>query len=113
MAARAPPCLGCGACCFSNLDEYVRVNGDDHSRLGERAPLLTRFEGNRCYMRMQDGHCIALVVDAETARFVCSIYDTRPQICRDLGRESLECQAELHEKSARPEAALVVLRSRS
>ena len=112
MAEPAPPCLGCGACCFSDLDEYVRVDGDDYSRIGERASELTRFEGNRCYMRMQDGHCKALIIDAKAERFVCSIYETRPRICRELARESRECQAELHEKHDRPRAALIVLGSR-
>ena len=113
MDTALPPCLGCGACCFSNLDEYVRVDGDDHLRIGERALELTRFEGNRCYMRMHDGHCAALVIDREAKRFVCSIYETRPQLCRELGRESRECLAERHEKHERPLAALRVLGSRS
>jgi hypothetical protein len=36
----APECLACGTCCFSNLEMYVRVSGDDHARLAERAEEL-------------------------------------------------------------------------
>ena len=106
-----PPCLGCGACCFSKLEEYVRIDGVDHARIGERVDELTAFSGNRCYMRMLDGHCAALVIDVTTRQFVCSIYETRPRICRELARHSSECRAELHEKGERPSSALHMLGS--
>ncbi|MEY4513042.1 MAG: hypothetical protein RLZZ450_5164 [Pseudomonadota bacterium] len=96
-----PPCLRCGACCFSSLVSYVRVSGDDYTRLGEHAEPLTSFLGNRCYMRMTDGHCAALVVDAEGS-FVCSVYEQRPDICRELARESSQCEAERAQKAERP-----------
>ena len=102
----APACLGCGTCCFSKLESYVRVSGFDHGRLGEAAEALTTFVSNRCYMKMYEGHCAALVVDTETARFVCSIYETRPDVCRDLEHDSAACHAEIHEKGARPAALL-------
>ena len=108
-----PPCLGCGACCFSNLETYARVTGFDHERLADQAEALTVFVGNRCYMKMLDGHCAALVVDAETQRFVCSIYETRPAVCRELERSSPAGQAEIHEKGDRPRALLQVLTTRS
>jgi len=82
----------------------VRVTGADYARLGERmnADALTHFDENRCYMNMRDGHCAALTLDLETQQFVCSIYETRPSTCRDLERGSPACQAEFHEKRARP-----------
>jgi uncharacterized protein len=91
----APPCLGCGTCCFSKLATFVRVDGFDHARLGARADALTVFTGNRCHMTMSDGHCAA------------SVYDDRPAVCRELERGSPECRAERHEKGERP---LMVLR---
>lgn len=109
MAEVAPPCLGCGSCCFSELTEYVRVDGDDHARIGDQACQLTVFVGNRCYMKMEGGHCGALVIDIANRRFVCSIYETRPQICRDLERGASACRAEIHEKGERPVAALLRL----
>ena len=105
-----PPCLACGTCCFSNLENYVRVSGDDHQRLGEQAAALTRFIGNRCFMKMADGHCAALVIDVDSARFVCSVYLDRPATCRELERGSPACLGELHEKRERPQ---VLLRSLS
>src|SRR5882724_12583399 len=105
-AVLAPACLDCGTCCFSKLVNYVAVSGTDHARIGERVDELTVFDGNRCYMRMVEGHCVALVVDLVARRFVCSIYGTRPGICRELERGSPACQAEIHEKGLRPPALL-------
>jgi Fe-S-cluster containining protein len=96
-----PSCLRCGACCFSSLESYVRVSGDDHARLGEHAERLAHFVGNRCFMRMEDGHCAALVVDREGS-FVCTVYEQRPDTCRELARESSQCEAERLLKAERP-----------
>jgi hypothetical protein len=108
----APQCLGCGACCFSKLETYASVTGFDYARLGDCADDLTVFVGNRCYMRMLDGHCASLVVDRATRRFVCSVYETRPAVCRDLARSSPACQGEIYEKGERPGALLHVLEAR-
>jgi Fe-S-cluster containining protein len=107
-SATTPPCLACGACCFSRLEEYVRVTGDDHARLAQHAETLTVFIGNRCYMRMIDGHCAALQV-GPGAHYACAIYEQRPETCRALARESPSCDAERSQKSAR--ALLAVSRS--
>ena len=107
-----PDCLTCGTCCFSQLETYVRVSGDDHARLGDAAETLVRFEGNRAYMRMVDGHCAALrlEVSAEgTGQLVCSTYETRPQVCRDLARGGLSCRGEIAAKGERPRAQMVAL----
>ena len=104
-----PECLACGACCFSKLATYVRVTGDDHARLGELAEHVTVFEGNRCYMRMSEGHCAALVI-APSGEFRCSVYEHRPDVCRELARGSSACAAEREQKEPRTHAALRVLR---
>ncbi|HEX8796540.1 MAG TPA: YkgJ family cysteine cluster protein, partial [Polyangiaceae bacterium] len=93
-AASPPPCLECGACCFSNLETAVRVTGDDHERLGADAEGLVHFVGNRAYMRLADGHCAALRVEP-SGRFVCTVYETRPEVCRHLERGSPQCAGEL------------------
>jgi len=108
----APACLGCGACCFSQLANYVPVTGADHARIGDRVDELTHFEGNRCYMNMRDGHCAALVIDQQTRQFVCSIYEQRPSTCRDLERGSPACRGEIHEKGERPPMTLAALLER-
>jgi len=90
-------CRRCGVCCFSTLESYVRVSGDDWTRLGEAAEQVAHFVGNRAFMRMREGHCAALELrhaDDGTAEFFCSIYERRPQICRDLARGSPECDGE-------------------
>lgn len=101
-----PECLTCGACCFSRLETYVRVTGDDHARLGERAEELVWFEGNRAYMRMVDRHCAALVIEKSSGQLLCSAYETRPQTCRDLARGSGACLGEIETKQDRPLLAL-------
>jgi uncharacterized protein len=107
MMPPVPECLACGACCFSRLETYVRVTGDDHARLGERADELVRFDGNRAYMRMTDGHCAALRIETSSRQFVCSAYETRPRICRDLARGSGACLGELATKHKRASLALI------
>lgn len=101
-----PECLDCGTCCFSELPEYVRVFGCDWDRMDERARALTHFIGNRCYMRMSDGHCAALVIDPAARRFVCSIYEMHPDCCQALARGGSACRADLHEKAERPLLAI-------
>ncbi len=84
----------------------MTVTGDDHARLAERADELAWFDGNRAYMKMVDGHCGALVVDAATSRFVCGAYETRPETCRELARGSAACRGEIATKGERPLIAL-------
>jgi uncharacterized protein len=101
-----PECLACGTCCFSLLPNFVRVTGDDHARLAERADDLVWFDGIRAFMRMADGHCAALVLDAGSGQFFCSVYADRPQVCRELERGSGACLAEREQKAERPLLAL-------
>ncbi len=93
-----PACVDCGACCFSELPEYVRVFGVDLDRMDDRAQGYTHFLGNRCYMRMEGGRCAALVIDPAARRFTCAIYEARPDVCRSLDRGSGQCRADRHAK---------------
>ena len=106
-----PACLACGTCCFSLLDTFVKVTGDDYARLAARAEELAWFDGTHAYMRMVEGHCSALEIDAATGTFVCSAYELRPQVCRDLARASGNCLAERDAKSERPLLALRLSRA--
>jgi uncharacterized protein len=85
-------------CCHSSSERFVRVTGSDWARLGDAAERVAHFtgRGNEAYMRMADGHCAALVVRSagDGPEFFCTIYETRPQICRDLARGSPECDGE-------------------
>lgn len=95
-------CTSCGTCCFSNLETYVAVTGDDHARLADAADSLVVFHGTRAFMKMADGHCAALRCDAGAARFTCGVYETRPTACRDLARGSPACAGEIATKGERP-----------
>lgn len=88
---------------------YVRLDGDDHVRLGDRADDLTTFVGNRLYMRMAEGHCAALTMDLTSGRFLCSVYAERPLVCRELVRGSAACRGEIERKGLRP---MTLLRSK-
>ena len=103
-----PDCRRCGVCCFSDSPTYVRVTGEDWSRLGTAAERLAHFVGHRAFMRMHEGHCAALEVRRTPTGqpdYFCSIYDQRPQLCRQLERGSPECAAEIERKGARVAAA--------
>lgn len=99
MSNALPDCLRCGACCHSQSERFVRVTGADWTRLGDAAERLAHFigRGNEAYMKMSDGHCAALDVRVDAnqqVEYFCTIYDRRPQICRDLARGSPECEGE-------------------
>lgn len=75
----------------------MRVSGADWARLGPGVEHVAHFIGHRAYMRMRDGHCAALAPRwaADGSRvFFCTVYDRRPQVCRDLARGSPACAGE-------------------
>jgi uncharacterized protein len=92
------------------LEAFVRVTGDDYTRLADRAAELVWFDGIRAYMRMADGHCGALELDPRSGELSCNTYATRPQVCRDLERGSPQCEAERAAKAERPLLALGLTR---
>ncbi|RXK54588.1 YkgJ family cysteine cluster protein [Oleiharenicola lentus] len=99
MSDPPPDCLRCGACCHSPAERFVRVTGADWARLGDAAERVAHFigRGHEAYMKMTAGHCIALEIrptDDGAPEYFCTLYDRRPQICRDLARGSPECAGE-------------------
>ena len=59
-------------------------------------------------MRMTDSHCAALKIELSAhglARFVCSIYEERPETCRDLARGSPQCEADWTTKTTTTQRA--------
>lgn len=94
-------CLRCGVCCFSKSGTYVRVSESDLKRLGDAAHDWTRQVGGKAYMRMEEGHCLALHITTPRGQspfYHCQIYERRPQVCRDLARGKTACQTELTAK---------------
>jgi uncharacterized protein len=95
MAEQAEPpddCRRCAACCFSESARHARVTGDDHARMGDAADRLVDWIGNLAFMRLEAVNgsalhkCAALAIDPELGTFACSIYETRPEVCRDHDR---------------------------
>lgn len=104
-AAVAPAdCTRCGACCFSERDDYIELFGVDVARMDEAALALTHERDGRRFMRFAGGRCTALL--RRDDRLVCTIYEMRPDACRWLARDSGECLAQVAEKRPR---ALVLL----
>jgi Fe-S-cluster containining protein len=55
-------------------------------------------------MKMTESHCAALEIRrgaAEQPEFFCTIYEQRPQVCRDLARGSPQCAGEREVKGGR------------
>lgn len=108
-------CMECGACCFSESPRHARVTGDDYERLGEEdAERWVVFDANQAFMRLTRtkgaSHCAALTIDSR-GTFTCSIYDRRPQVCRDLERGGGACEGERATKHDRTRRVLLVLHS--
>ncbi len=109
-----PLCTSCGACCFSELPEYVRVWGVDYDRFSDtQVQAYSVFIGNKCYLRLEDGHCAALTIDPILKTFHCAMYEQRPDACRALERGSGMCRADRAEKGERPDIAIEVLLQRA
>lgn len=88
-----PDCKLCAACCFSPHELYIELKGADHARLTPREQAeLTHFVGTRCFMKMKDGHCVALVQEGD--EWLCSLYERRPALCRDFERGGPACAAD-------------------
>lgn len=100
------------------------MTGDDHERLGDAAEELVEWVGNRAFMRIvaatadvEGGtafhRCAALVIDPVAGTFLCSVYETRPAVCRELAQHGPGCHGELATKRERPARSLAVLRATS
>ena len=95
-------CTTCGACCFGKRD-YVQVFADDVARLGPArtaelvAPAIGEIPASfgresepQRYMKMTHGKCKALSTVVSN-RFLCTVYEDRPMLCRALEPGSAPC----------------------
>lgn len=78
-SATIPACAGCGACC------HLVVELRDGDVVPEE--FVVEHGGARCLDQRGDGACIAL----DPVTRLCSIYDRRPQTCRDFQRGTPLC----------------------
>lgn len=74
-----PACAGCGSCCHLVVE----------LRPGDDVPeeLVVEHAGVRCLDQHGDGACVAL----DRGTRLCTIYERRPQTCRDLNRGTAIC----------------------
>ncbi len=75
-----PACAGCGRCCHLVVE----------LRPGDIIPeeLVAVHAGVRCMDQHSDGACVAL----DRATRLCTIYEDRPQTCRDFNRGEALCR---------------------
>jgi Fe-S-cluster containining protein len=98
MSDGVPDCRTCGACCYGDT-MWVHLVADDDDRLGEervrRLTVLT--EHGRGFfarsMKMSGGRCVAFSEKLADGGCGCSIYQVRPEICRDFAAGSPDCLA--------------------
>ena len=62
-------------------DTHIRVLDSDYERLGGLAERFTQKIGEYRFLAMVEGHCAALSIEID-GRFVCTIYERRPGLCR-------------------------------
>jgi Fe-S-cluster containining protein len=93
-----PDCRTCGACCYGD-EMWIHVMERDDARLGDdavrRLTVLTRH--GRGYvarsMKMEGGRCTAYRDRLPDGGCGCSIYETRPDICREFAAGTPDCHA--------------------
>ena len=89
-------CTSCGACCHSARADWIEVFAVDERRMGPASLALSHELGSRRFMRFERGRCAAL--EERAGRWLCRIYEERPDACRWLERGSGTCSEliELH-----------------
>jgi hypothetical protein len=86
-----PPvdCQGCGACC---REAYHSVTVSVRDPVVWREPTLIVRNGHRFEILREGARCAALAVTPDAKpHYACSIYDNRPQPCRDFAANGRHC----------------------
>ncbi len=91
-----PACAGCGKCCHLLVELMLGVDDDVPEE------LVVEHSGVRCMDQQGDGACMAL----DPATLLCTIYERRPQVCRDFARGSSLCRKILIGRHALREPAV-------
>ena len=94
-----PACAGCGSCCHLVVE---LVPGTDDGVPGEH---VVERAGAFFMDQRGNGACVAL----DPATRLCTIYERRPQTCRDFARGEPLCRRTV----ANAAAALVRMRNRA
>jgi uncharacterized protein len=91
-------CRTCGACCYGD-EMWIHVMAVDDERLGADGlhHLTVLTQHGRGYvarsMKMVGGRCIAFGERLGDGGCGCSIYEARPDICREFQVGSPDCLA--------------------
>ena len=88
-------CLACGAC-YHGLD--VLLDQADQDRFEQRPDLLRKTREYWCgqtvlFMKRDKQHDRCVALDVTPGCWKCTIYDERPQLCRDFQAGSDDCKA--------------------
>ena len=75
-----PACAGCGRCCHQVVELVAGVDQVPEA-------WVVEHDGLRCLEQRGDGACVAL----DPVTRLCTIYDHRPQVCREFERGSELC----------------------
>ena len=76
-----PACAACGSCCHLVV-ELAPLTDDVPEE------FVVEHAGVRCMEQRGDGACVAL----DPFSRLCTIYDRRPQVCRDFNRGDSLCR---------------------
>jgi uncharacterized protein len=76
-----PACTSCARCCHLVVELDPRID-----EVPER--FVVEHDGVRCMDQHGDGACVAL----DRATLLCTIYEGRPQVCRDFKRGETLCR---------------------
>jgi Fe-S-cluster containining protein len=64
----------------------------DRERLGARLSQVAIELDGRWFLRMTRGHCDSLTVDERAQRYLCAVYELRPDACRAFSEGSRACE---------------------
>ena len=76
-----PACVGCGKCCHLLVE--LAPSDDDVPE-----EFIVSHDGVRCMDQHGNGACVAL----DQVTQCCTIYERRPQLCRDFNRGGALCR---------------------
>jgi Fe-S-cluster containining protein len=87
IVAPTPDCQDCGACC---REAYHAVEVADDDPVHQARPDVLVCVDNRWQIRRTGNRCSCLA--GELGSFRCTVYDERPQCCRDFTWDSDNCR---------------------
>lgn len=90
--AEVPACAGCGQCCHLVVQLDPRVDSVPEE-------FVVEHDGVRCLDQRGNGACVAL----NPVTQFCTIYERRPQVCRDFQRGEALCHRILQLPARNPQ----------